>query len=222
MNEEISLEDVRLSIIELWRKKLFVVAATIFTTLIGLVLTFNAEVVNTYSASTTVYSVAVSSGQDSAASAVTSYADIITSKKVCERAAALVGTSSGIDATNIQQMIGVQSKNDSVISIWAYSTDPDLAVDVSNAVAEAFVREATSMAGNDSIRILDAATTAAITNDGMKNVNSERMMFALIGFVASAGLIVGKELLANEVRTIGQCVGEDEDEILGMIPKVKR
>ncbi len=220
MREEISVEDLKLCILALWKKKLLVVAATIFTTLVGLILTFDAKIVNSYSAKTTVYSVSVSSASDTSAPSISNYTDIITSKKVCERAAAIVGTNSGLDASAIQQMVGVSAVNDSIISISAYSTDPDLAVDVSNALAEAFVREATSMAGNDSIRILDAATSSYLTNDGRKDVLSKRVMFAMIGGVLSAGWIVAKELISREIRTVGQCVGDNEDEILGLIPKM--
>ncbi len=220
MREEISIEDLKFCIQALWKKKLLVVAATIFTTLIGLILTFDAKIVNSYSAKTTVYSVNVSSTSENSVPAISSYTDIITSKKVCERAASIVGTNSGLDASSIQQMVGVSAVNDSIISISAYSTDPDLAVDVSNALAEAFVREATSMAGNDSIRILDAATSSYLTNDGRKDVLSKRIMFALVGGILSAALIVAKELISQEIRTVSQCVGENEDEILGLLPRV--
>lgn len=219
--EEIQLEDFKLSILALWQKKLLIVAATIFATLVGLILTFDTQIINTYYASTTVYSVGVTSAQgNTSEKSITSYTEIISSNKVCERAASLVGTSAGVDADTIKNMIGVQAVSDSVLSITAYSKDQDLAVSVSNAVAEAFVREATSMAGNDSIRILDAATNAAMQNDGRKNINIKRLMFAMMGFVASTVLIMCKELLSSEVRTIEQCIDEDEDEIIGIIPKM--
>lgn len=220
MNEEISLQDFKLSILALWKKKLLLVAGTIFMTLVGLVLTFHAQIVNTYSARTTVYSVGVSSSQDGAVSSISAYSNIITSTKVCERAADLVGSSSGLDAAAIQQMIGVQTISDTILAITAYSADPDLAVSVSNAVAEAFVREATSMAGSDAIRILDSATTASLTNDGRKNVFMNRITFAMAGFVLMAAFIMCKELLSNEVRTVEQCVEEDSPEFLGIVPRI--
>lgn len=220
MNEEISLQDFKLSILALWKKKLLLVAGTIFMTLVGLVLTFHAQIVNTYAAKTTVYSVGVSSSQEGGISSINSYADIITSTKVCERAADLVGNNYGLDASDIQQMIGVQSGSDNILSITAYSTQPDLAVSVSNAVAEAFVREATSMAGSDAIRILDAATTAYLTKDGRKNILVSRLAFAVAGFGIMAVLIMCRELLSNQVRTVEQCVDENSPELLGLVPRI--
>ena len=78
MREEISIEDLKFCIQALWKKKLLVVAATIFTTLIGLILTFDAKIVNSYSAKTTVYSVNVSSTSENSVPAISSYTDIIT------------------------------------------------------------------------------------------------------------------------------------------------
>lgn len=220
MKDEIQLEDFRLSILALWKKKLLVIAATILTLLIGLLITMGEKVVNTYVAEATIYSAAYGSYQESETGmvAMISYADIVSSKKVCESAAALIGNDINIDSSTIQGMIGVSQSSDAIIKVYAISTDSEIVVKVANAVAEAFVRQVTSITGFDSIQVLDNAQKSYINSNGASDLLTKRLLFAAIGLFASSGWIICSELLSNKIHTIVQCVDKDEDEILGIIP----
>lgn len=220
MGEEIQLEDFKLSIYALWEKKLLILAMTILTFLLGLLLTYDTKPINTYQASTTVYSVAYGKTKESLNSsiALVSYADIVTSTRVCERAALLINETVEIDAASIQNMIGVYALSDSVIAISAISTNPQLSILVTNAVAEAFVREVTSITANDTIQILDSAEYCTLSGNGHRDLLIKRAFFAVLGFVISCAWIVISELTSNRVKSIVQCIDQDENEILGIIP----
>ncbi|WP_455714728.1 YveK family protein [Anaerosporobacter sp.] len=220
MGDEIQLEDIKLSIFALWEKKLLIIAMTILTFLVGLFLTYDTQPINTYQASTTVYSVAYGKTKESLNSSIAliSYADIVTSTRVCERAALLISETVDVDASSIQSMIGVRAVSDSVIEIGAVSTNPQLSILVTNAVAEAFVREITSITSNDTIQILDSAEYGILSGDGHKDLLKKRILFGMIGFVLSCGWIIISELTSNRVKSIVQCIDQDENEILGIIP----
>jgi capsular polysaccharide biosynthesis protein len=220
MGNEIQLEDLKLSILALWEKKLLIIAATILSFLLGLLITYDTKPINTYQASTTVYSVAYGKTQESINSSIAliSYADIVTSSRVCERAALLINETAKIDASTIQNMIGVYAISDSVIEISAISSNPKISILVVNAVAEAFVREITSITANDAIQILDAAEYCNLNGNGARDLFIKRALFAMVGFVISCAWIVITELTSNRVKSIVQCIDQDEDEILGIIP----
>jgi capsular polysaccharide biosynthesis protein len=219
MNDEIQLEDFKLSIIALWKNKFFILCTCILTTLVGLLITFNSQPVNVYESDTSVYSAAYNSEQGkNLSTALISYAEIVTSKKVCERAASLLKGDAILDASEINNMIHVYAVNDSVIQVIADSTDPEVSIEVANAVAEAFVREITSITENDAIQILDAADSCILRNNGTRNLFIKRGAFALLGLVASSLYIVITQLASNKLRSVIQCIDEDEDEILGIVP----
>jgi len=223
MNDEIQLEDFKVSIIALWRKKLLIICATILASLVGLLITFNEQAVNTYAAKTSIYNIGYGSAQETNYSSIAliTYAKIITSINVCERAASLLEGNLALDAADIQRMIGVNELNDSVIEIYAISTNPEISIAVTNAVAETFVREVTSTTENDAIQILDAADSCTINTDGEKDILTKRLFFAIIGFVGSSAYIICTELLLNKIGSVVQCIDKDENEILGIIPYLK-
>lgn len=222
MSEEIQFEDLKLSIRALWRKKLLIITLSIFTGLMGVLLTYEKTPQNIYDARTSVYSVAYASSKESDAmtSALDSYSDIITSNKVSERAATLLKDDVTIDSSQIPNMITVNSINDSIIEIVASSPDPQTSISVSNAVAEAFVREITSVTGNDDIQILDAADTCGLSQDGSKELLLERFLFLAAGGFLGAFYIIATELMSSKIGSVRQCIEEDENEILGLLPFV--
>jgi len=223
MNEEIQLEDFKICIAILWKKKLLIICVTILALLVGLLFTINEQTVNTYVAKTSIYSVGYGSVQEtsSLSNALLSYAEIITSNKVCERAASLLVGKIALNATDIQRMIGVNAINNSVIEIRAISTDPETSIYVTNAVAEAFVREVTSITENDTIQILDAADSCTLNVNGAKDLITKRFFFAMIGFAGISAYIIYTELKSNKIRSVVQCIDKDENEILGIVPCMK-
>lgn len=223
MNQEIQFEDIKLSLIALWHKKLLVVAITIMTTLIGLLFTFGKESPNIYIAESKVFS-SVSTEENASNNnnlmTLQSFSDIAISKKVCERAASILGTDLGLDALAIQGMTYVDSSSDITLSISVRSEFPEVAMRVANAVTEAFVREVTGVTGTDTIRILDTADDYQIYSEGSKKILMQRLIFTMFGLIASAGWILLSEFFSNKLKSISQCVGEDADEIISVIPKM--
>lgn len=223
MNEEIKFEDFKLALFALWKKKYLVIAVTILATLVGLLLTISTKPINTYMAKASIYSAAYGSIQESnsSAAAMITYSDIVSSRKVCERAASLLSGEYIVDAVDIQGMITASQESDTIMGIYAYSTNPEIAVKVANAVAEAFVHEITSITKSDSIQLLDNATVPSLSANGSKDLWKKRLIFTALGLLASSGFIVITELFSNRIRTISQCIEQEDSEIIGIIPCVK-
>lgn len=221
MNNEIDIVDFKLSILSLWKRKAFILVVTLLTTLIGLLYTYNQVPINTYSARATVYSAVYGSYQESitGSTAIVTYADIVTSNKVCERAASILSDAT-ITSMDISDMISASVNNDSAImGIYAYSSNPELSIKVVNAVAEAFVIEIQRITGSDAIQVLDSANTYYLYSSGTKDLFMKRALFVAIGFVLSCGIVMLRELFSGKVKSIEQCKGEN-DTIIGVIPHI--
>lgn len=219
MNEEIQFEDIKLAFIALWKNKLLIVAVTLLGALLGLLLTSNKTNEDTYRATATVYCATYSSQKaaDADVYAMVNYSDVVTSKKVCQRAEAIIGNSS-INASMIQYMISTGFSSSSyIMKIYADTTDPDIAIEVANAVAEAFVIEISSITGSDSIQLLDKAEGCYRYTGN--SVTKTRIMYAFAACFIICAAIMCKELFSNNVKSIAQCIGKDDaDIIIGIIP----
>lgn len=225
MIREIQFEDFRLAFIKLWDYKILIFLITLAGLFAGLLYTSNSAYAPAYSAlSSVVYS--PNNGLGSSISSaliksgtITNYTDLVQSSNVCEYAASLINDRD-ITAQEIQSMISVSisSDNSYVMQIGAKSTDPKLAIKVANAVAEAFTSEMINVTGSSSIQVLDVASKAVIVQN--KDKNLKRLIFTLGAFIIISGIIVVRSLLSDKVRSIAQCV-DNEDEILGIIPEIK-
>jgi len=220
---EITLEDFILVFVALFRNKLlilFVTAAGFFagefyTTLQSTVYVWEAvsSVVVTYS---------INSGQTNSVSLMINYADVAVSNRVCEYASVLLANDYIGTPPTAQQIQGMVStgmtSNSVVMKIRARNSNGYNAIYVANAVAESFVSQVSTISGNQSIQVLDVASTAASvsTTDNSRI----RIYSAAAAFIAICGMIALWELFSNKVRSINQCV-EDEREILTIIPYVK-
>ena len=222
LSNTIRFEDIKLSILALWRKKWLIVATTLFTSLVGLFLTAKTVAINTYVAEASVYSAAYGSIQESnsGAAAMITYSDIVSSRKVCERAASLLSGEYTVEASDIQKMISANQESSTIMGIYAYSTSPEVAVKVANAVAESFVHEITSITGSDSVQLLDTANQVGMASNGSRDLLKKRLIFVMLGLLASSGWIALTELFSNRIKTVEQCIDQDEREVLGIIPYV--
>lgn len=220
MNEEIQFEDIKLAFVALWKNRMLICAVTLFGILLGLLLTSNKKNEESYIATATVYCATYASYSDanSDVAAMINYSDVVTSKKVCQRAESIVGNSS-IDSTMIQRMIGTEFSSSSyIMKVYANTDDPDIAIEVANAVAEAFVIEISSITGNNSIQLLDKAEGCYryTSNTLLKT----RVIFGFLACFAICAVIMCKELFSNSVKSITQCIGNDDaDIIIGIIPE---
>jgi capsular polysaccharide biosynthesis protein len=217
MAEKIDIEDFKLAIAALWKRKILIVLVTLIGLFSGFLITVNDSQV--YSATASVFCATYGSYKlsDTDVRTMVNYSDFISSRKVCEYAASLLNDTE-VTADQIQTMIIMSlSDNSYVMRISADSESPELAMKVANAVAEAFVTEVSNITGNDSIQILDEADRYIVSreNDTLK----KQLLFAGAAFSAICAIIALKELFSNKVRSITQCLNYVfEDEIFGIVP----
>lgn len=219
MNETIGFEDFKLSFLRLWQEKGTIILVTLLVGCIGIFLTIRGSVQNEYGAKSTVYSALYNSYQDSVdgTTAMTNYSSIVSSTKVCERAASLLGDTN-VDAKAIQRMITASYDEGSVIlSIQAYSTDPEMAVKVANAVAQAFVIEMRGIVGSGSIQVLDQATASFISKSGSNKIMQIRLLFFIAGFGGICAWYFLSTLFSDTIRCVSQCTFDD-DRTMMLIP----
>jgi capsular polysaccharide biosynthesis protein len=219
MADKIDIEDFKLAITALWKRKILIVLVTLTGFFSGFLITANVSDSQVYSATASVFCATYGSYQLSATDVRTlvNYSDFISSKKVCEYAASLLNDTT-VTADQIQKMIMMSlSENSYVMRISAASESPKLAMDVANAVAEAFVTEVSNITGNDSIQILDEADRYIVSKEN--DVLKKQLLFTGAAFCMICAIIVLKELFSNKVQSITQCLKYViEDEILGIVP----
>lgn len=176
----------------------------------------------TYVAKSTLYSSVYGSTKESVqeASNMKSYAELIYTEKVCERARVILNTTygySGLSASQISKMISVSSTKESVIiTVSAYSNDPAQAIMVANAVAQSFEIEAKSITGDTTVQVLDVASAAS------KNGRPAYVKTCLIALAISLLLpmifISLKEIFSDSVYHVEDASLKGELDIIGVIP----
>lgn len=224
MQEEMKLQDyIRISSIQIWKNKFLISAVTLLFLLMGILYASWQSFTNTYYAYATVYTTIGSTTQESATAttALTSYSDIIKSKKVCERAESIIGEYS-VTASDIRSMISASyNKTSTVLTITAYSADPAEAMNVANAVADAFVTEIQAMTGNTMIQVLDKAEDVRMSSNGMAGMLKTIVMAGVIGLGMSILVTIAGVVFSNKIKSVEQCLDEGEEEILGIIPYIE-
>ncbi len=221
MNDEIRFQDFKLAFISLWKKRIIILVISAISFLVGILLTITVSSKNSYSAMSSVYGAIYGNYEESsdATTAMLSYADVLTTKKVCERAESILANSK-ITANDIQQMIYAEYSSDSIIlKIWANANDPQTAIDVTNAVGEAFVIEMQNILGSDAVQMLDYADRYYVAKNGFKSLWILRLLFGFAGFGGSCFVFFVKELFSNKLKSVEQCIFDDEDVVLAILPE---
>jgi capsular polysaccharide biosynthesis protein len=103
------------------------------------------------------------------------------------------------------------------MTISVTNTDYDLAIEIANAVAEAFVIEMRSITGSDAIQVLDQASVARLKEDGVHELWKLRALFFIAGMALACAYFFVKEFFSDKIRSLRQ-VEIYEDKILGIIP----
>lgn len=224
MQEELKLHEyVRIFLRDIFKNKFIIAAVTLLFLLVGVLYVSWQTVTNTYNAKTTIYTAYGTTTQETAmaASAMTGYSDIITSRKVLERAEAIIGDPK-ISASSIKKMISTSfNKSSTVMTVTAASHNPSVSIRASNAVAEAFVAEMQMITDSDRIQVLDRAEDVRISNNGFTGLVKTVVGFGLAGMVLTIAVIVISVLFSNKIMTVEQCMDIEEDDVLGIIPFVK-
>jgi capsular polysaccharide biosynthesis protein len=112
----------------------------------------------------------------------------------------------------------VYTEESAIFYITAYSTVPELAVSVANAVAEAFVLEVRNVTGEDSVKILDKAETVFLSFDARSEQTKTRLTFAAGGFIAICAVIAMTELFGTKVKEVDDATLNGDIKLLGVIP----
>lgn len=219
---EMTIEDLKVIALALFRNKLLIFLFTVAGLCVGFLYHARQPIVYTYGATATVsvvYDTISNQGQISGTTVLSNYAEIITSDRVCEYAAGLL-SDKDITADQIRNMISTASKTNSyILKITARNQTPSLAILVANAVSESFATQVSVITGNDSIQVLDIATTAAMSSSGRNN--QIRIIVPAIAFIVACVFVVITEIVSGKLRSVKQCV-PDIGELLAVIPKVNR
>ncbi|WP_026494398.1 YveK family protein [Butyrivibrio sp. WCD3002] len=189
-----------------------------------------------YTARATVYAAPETTYNDAAnaVTAMNAYLDVASSYKVCQRAALIIGRSD-FDANDIQEAIGVTSSSKStsntiisfmatsatIITFAATTNDPELSIQVADAMAKSYTIEMTEILSNKSVKLLDNADSADMTRNASRSAWKKRLLAMFAGFVLACFVIVITEIFDNRVRSIRDATIRHELPVLGIIPENK-
>ncbi len=186
----------------------------------GIMFYWRSSMTQKYAATVSLYSAAYGSVSESAqvAMVMQSYASVISSYKIAERAESILGDNT-ITSAYIRSIVGVSFTEDSpIIYISASDSNGARAVMIVNAVAEAFIIEAQNLTGSEGVRILDKATMAYEISRGIKKYTA---LGIIGGIVAMAGLIAFAEIFSDRVYRVEDAELGGKLEIIGIIPNKK-
>jgi len=210
MNKEINI-DLRRCMKAIMKKWWLIIIIGIVFYSVAYLITINNSREDEYTAETTVYSIMDYS-------TLTLYSEIITSSKVSERASALLGISD-MNANDIKDMISVKAYSTTlVLGISAASTDKSIAIKVANAVAEVFIEEVNNITSNNSVRLLDEATTAELSYNKQKEQLKFRIIVTFVGIVLLCVWITIREIYTKKIHNLFEIGLDGELNIISIIP----
>lgn len=215
----------------LWEHIRLILAVTAFSLLAGAILSwFTLERENIYEAVSSVYINADGTAYETAESSqmLVAYIDVIKSLKVAERASILLGNE-GMNKYEISEMVNVDYQNNdyatfksTVIRIRVSSKDSTAAINVANAVAQAFSLEMASITGKNDVQVLDEA------NGAVKIYNAKKQLLLVTGLITVGGcilicaMIVLYEIFSFRLNTIKDGTLYGQLDIIGVIPEYEK
>ena len=187
---------------------------------------------DTYQATSSVYAMSGDSYSSAqvGVSAMNDYADIATSMKVCERAALLMGNArvTGDDimksttvSTGKKSSSSTTVQDSTIMKITCEYTDPVVAMEMSQAVAEAFTIEMENILGTDAVKLLDKPYAYKVSFDATQHQWMIRIAAFLGGLLIGAAVVVIGEIFDSRTRTIRECTMREDLPIIGVIPRYK-
>ena len=202
---------------------------TLFVTLIAFTIgigttSFVIDSNNEYEATSSVYGIVYGSFTDSSdiLNSLKAYGEVVKSHKIAERASLLIGDDT-IDKDKIYDMISVEYDSSTldysaIIYIHATYYDKDVAIDVANAVAEAFVLEIANLTGKNDIQILDTADNATISYNANQTKIKTLAISIILGFIIGCAYIVIKEIFSDKMYAPKDATDYGKLDIIGVIP----
>ena len=172
-----------------------------------------------YSASSSIYAASYQSYQESlmGMNIMRDYVDVIQSRKVAERASAYI--SQEVSTNQIMSMVSTYYSTDSnIITITATSVDPETAISVANAVADAFIQEIVSITAVESIKVLDSAYRANVVVNGQMQALKIRLIIVAAAIFLVVAYIAVVAAFNSKVAYPGEATLGGKVELLGVIP----
>ena len=218
------------------KRKKFIALITILSFIVGLGLTLDIGD-DKYNAYATVYAAADGSYVDAtnAVTAMNAYLKVANSYKVCQRAALIIGRSD-VAATDVQGAVEVSSSSTkstsstvsnfmnssaTIITFSATTTDPNLSMEMADAMAQSYAIEMADILNKDSVKTLDNAYTYTLASDASSLAWKKRAIFALAGLVIACGIVVLCEIFDRKVRTVREATIRESIPVIGIIPNYK-
>lgn len=213
-----------------WKMKWIIVFATAIGGLLAVAFVKYRGDKFSYYSTAAIYS-AVYGSYSETASGITlmnTYASVLGTSRVCERAAAEIDDSR-ITANYLMNLVssgsvalaGASSESKKYgyrLVIQTVLDYPDNVIAITNAMANAYVSEINDLLGADTLQVFERATT---TNKYKASSNYLIVgIFAAIGLFLSTGIIFIKEFFSSKVYIVSQCEG-DKSLILGLLPYTK-
>lgn len=150
---------------------------------------------------------------------ITTYSEIIKSKKVLNKVSSILGLDISLDDLN--EMITVASqKNSIIIAITVTSENKMEAANIANKVADVFSMEIQTLLNMQNVGIVDRATVAkeAYNVSPLKQL----VLSTAIGILLSVSVLFVIYYFDNTVKTDEQIEKQIELPVIGIIPEKKR
>ena len=189
-----------------------------------------------YSAYATVYAAADGSYVDAAnaVTAMNAYLNVASSYKVSQRAALLMGRANitGEDVKNSTSVNSSSTRSETstasfmnssatIITFYATTNDPDLSMEMADAMAQSYALEMNEILDKDSVKMLDNAVNAEVSYNAKMAAWRTRIIAAAAGFLLACILVVACEIFDSKVRTVREATIKNAIPIIGIIPDNK-
>ena len=209
----------------------FIIIMTMIFLFIGVGMTLNVGEYK-YTAYSTVYAAADGSYVEAtnAVTAMNAYLNVAKSYKVSQRAALIMGRVD-VTAEDVQNCSGVESlakksttvsnlltSSATILTFYSTTTDPELAMEMADAMAESYTLEMTSILNTNSVKVLDKAYTYTLSYNAHMQAWKKRAIAAGAGFVLAIALVVLCEIFDTKVRTVRDATIRNNIPVIGMIP----
>ena len=221
MTKNIDLKLLARLVLKKWF--LFVIVAA-FSLFAAMIVTIEAQP-DTFTASTSLSSIVEGSTQESLNGfrLLSNYSSLVTSERIATAAREMLPDSVHVSAAQIRSMVSANFNIDSsFLFINCKSTDPYLALSISNAVAESFVAEISNITGDDTIKIYDRATSAILSFDGKSEQRKTRLIIPTVSLFLLLVVIVLWALFSDRVNTVSELEFNGEVNIIGVIPSISK
>lgn len=224
------LENIKTALYRLWKFKLVVVLMTLVGLLAAVIYISIVGISTNYRSAATIYSMMYGSYEDSTdgVKVMNTYASLLGSANVCERAAAMMQDPE-ITADVLRNMVsygqialsGASTDSKSYgykLTLIVTSSTQENVLEITNAMAKAFVGEINDLIGSQTLQVMDYASKINIGKS--ISIPVVTAIFGILAFVMTCGVIFIVEFFSSRVYSVAQCEAK-ENQILGLIPYQK-